>query len=98
MLAWMISHPGGLFMIAKDGEPLTVKVATDHFKRVLLRTKWAVIPGFHTLRHSFASILASRGVDEPTIDKWMGHQTAQQRERYRHLFPIGLNRSIELLA
>ena len=32
------------------------------------------------------------------IDKWMGHQTAEQRERYRHLFPKGLKRSIEMLV
>ena len=44
-----------------------------------------------------AANLASKGVDEPTIDNWMGHQTAEQRERYRHLFPAGLKRSIELL-
>ena len=92
------THPGGQHAISKDGQPLTVKMATDHFKRVLSRSKWSVIPGFHTFRHSFASILASKGVDEPTIDKWMGHQTPEQRERYRHLFPQGLKRSIELLA
>jgi integrase len=97
MRAWLEIHPGGQFMIAKDGRPLTVKMATDHFKRVLSRTKWRVVPGFHTLRHSFASILASKGVDEATIDRFLGHQTEEQRERYRHLFPAGLKRSIALL-
>src|SRR5581483_11651673 len=95
MAEWFSNHPGGQYAISKDGEPLTVKMATDHFKRILFRSKWSVIPGFHTFRHSFASILASKGVDEPTIDKWMGHQTIEQRERYRHLFPKGLKRSIE---
>ena len=98
MSAWIEKHPGGPFTISKDGEPVTVDMATDHFKRTLSMSKWSVVPGFHTLRHSFASILASQGVDEPTIDKWMGHQTPEQRERYRHLFPKALKRSIELLA
>jgi integrase len=95
---WFSIHPGGPFAITKGGEVLSVDMATDHFKRTLAGSKWSVIPGFHTFRHSFASILASKGVDEPTIDKWMGHQTPEQRERYRHLFPQGLKRSIELLS
>lgn len=98
MKAWFAGHPGGQSAISKEGEPLSVDMATNHFKRTLAHSKWSVIPGFHTFRHSFASILASKGVDEPTIDKWMGHQTPEQRERYRHLFPKGLKRSIELLA
>jgi integrase len=73
-------------------------MAYGHFKRTLGGSKWAVIPGFHTFRHSFASILASEGVDETTIDRWMGHQTQEQRDRYRHLFPRNRKRAIELLA
>lgn len=99
MKTWLANHPGGQFAITKDGERLTVKMATDHFKRTLSKSeRWKVIPGFHTLRHSFASILAAQGVDEPTIDRWMGHQTAQQRERYRHLFPKNRKKSIEQLV
>lgn len=99
MRPWLDNHPGGQFTIAKDGEPLTVKMASYHFDRTLSKhEKWKKIPGFHTLRHSFASILASEGVDEPTIDLWMGHQTLEQRERYRHLFPKNLKRSIENLT
>jgi integrase len=95
---WLRNHPGGQSTICKDGGPLTVDMAHDHFKRTLAASRWAVIPGFHTFRHSFASILASRGVDETTIDRWMGHQTADQRERYRHLFPKNRKHAIELLC
>jgi len=95
---WLVNHPGGQFTISKDGGPLTVDMATDHFKRALSGSEWEVIPGFHTFRHSFASILASQGVDETTIDRWMGHQTQEQRERYRHLFPKNRKQAIELLA
>ncbi len=95
---WLSSHPGGQNTICRAGEPLTVDMAHDHFKRTLASSeKWKVIPGFHTFRHSFASILASKGVDETTIDRWMGHQTQEQRERYRHLFPKNRKRAIELL-
>ena len=42
--------------------------------------------GFHS-RHSFASNLAARGVDQRIIDEWRGHQTEATAKRYRHLFP-----------
>ena len=45
------------------------------------------MPGWHALRHSFASIFASRGIDQRLINAWMGHQTAEQQKRYQHLFP-----------
>jgi integrase len=61
--------------------------AHDHLKRTLAGGKWAVLKGFHVLRHSFISACASRGVDQRLIDEWVGHQTEQQRKRYRHLYP-----------
>lgn len=59
----------------------------DHFKRALAGTKWEVIRGLHTLRHSFISACVSKGVDQRLIDEWAGHSTEEQRKRYRHLFP-----------
>jgi integrase len=48
---------------------------------------WTVIEGWHTFRHSFVSACASKGVDQRFLDEWVGHQTDQQRIRYRHLYP-----------
>lgn len=67
--------------------PLTEHEAADHFTRTLRGSVWDVVPGWHTLRHSFASICASRGIDQRLINTWMGHQTAEQQKRYQHLFP-----------
>ena len=53
--------------------------------------------GFHTLRHSVASILASKGVDQRYIDKIIGHHTEAMRQRYQHLFPKGVKQAIEQL-
>ncbi len=40
-----------------------------------------------------------RGVDQRVIDAFMGHQTAEMRARYQHLFPASRRRAIdELLA
>jgi integrase len=67
--------------------PLTKDEAHDHFKRTLAGSKWAVLRGYHVLRHSFISILAAGGVDQRIIDEFVGHQTDEQRRRYRHLVP-----------
>lgn len=61
-------------------------------------TKWASIKGWHVLRHSFASNLAVAGTPESVIDKLMGHQTEQQRARYRHLFPSERSSAIASLG
>jgi integrase len=67
--------------------PLTRNEAHDHFQRTLAGSKWAVLKGWHTLRHSFVSCLAAAGVDQRIIDEFVGHQTEEQRRRYRHLLP-----------
>jgi integrase len=66
---------------------LTKNEAHDHFKRALAGSKWAVVPGWHCFRHSFISLCASGGTDQRLIDEWVGHQTEEQRRRYRHLLP-----------
>ena len=99
--AWVDAHPGGQHTLAQgDGSPVSVSLATEHFRRTLAGSeRWRVIPGFHTLRHCFASVLACRGVDQRIIDAFMGHQTPEMRARYQHLFPTALRRAIdELLA
>ncbi len=51
------------------------------------RTKWWVLKGYHVLRHSFISALANKGIDQRTIDDFVGHETEAMRRRYRHLYP-----------
>ncbi len=66
---------------------ITRDEAHDHFKRTLAGSKWEVLRGPHVLRHSFISCLAAAGVDQRIIDDFVGHQTDEQRRRYRHLLP-----------
>ena len=99
MRAWLDGHPGGAFTITKGEStsqgrpgrgaagPLTVDEANDHFHRALRGSRWTVIRGFHVFRHSFASNCAARSVDQRLINAWLGHQTAEMVERYRHLIP-----------
>jgi integrase len=67
--------------------PLTIDEVSDHFRRTINCGRWAVLPGLHCLRHSFISACASKGIDQRLIDEWVGHQTDEQRRRYRHLYP-----------
>lgn len=66
---------------------LTPDELRSQFDRTLKGSKWQVIPGWHCFRHSFISIAASKGTDQRLIDEWVGHQTEEQRKRYRHLLP-----------
>jgi integrase len=67
--------------------PLTTGECHDHFKRALAGSKWEVVRGLHTLRHSVASCLAAAGVDQRIIDDMLGHVSEEMRRRYRHLTP-----------
>ncbi len=72
---------------APGPEPLTAGECHDHFKRTLAGSKWEVVRGLHTLRHSVASCLAAAGVDQRIIDDMLGHVSEEMRRRYRHLTP-----------
>ena len=72
----------------RDGPAAVTKdEAHDHFKRTVADSKWAALRGYHVLRHSVISALASEGVDQWVIDEVVGHQSEEQRKRYRHLCP-----------
>lgn len=43
--------------------------------------------GWHTLRHTYASHLVMRGVPIRTIQKWLGHASVKETEKYSHLAP-----------
>lgn len=66
---------------------VTPDEASHHLKQTLMRGKWEPVSGWHVFRHSFISNCATQGIDQRFIDGWVGHQTDEQRRRYRHLFP-----------
>src|SRR5262249_25005078 len=86
--AWFARHSGGIYTLChKPNEMLRQTFITEALRRVLIGSKWAQMRGFHAFRHSFASNLAAKAVDQRIIDEFMGHQTDTMRRRYRHLFP-----------
>ena len=75
--------------------PLTEDEAHDHLKRALSGSTWSVIRGWHVWRHSFVSACASKGVDQRIIDEVVGHQSEEQRRRYRHLYPATIKDAVK---
>ena len=74
---------------------VTKDEAHDHLRRTLAGSKWEVLRGYHVLRHSFISALASAGVDQRVIDEVVGHQSEEQRRRYRHLYPAVVRGAVQ---
>lgn len=100
MQAWFAQHPGGTFTImapadaprskSKNGEPTAMSRDQAHYclQDALAGSKWKVVKGWHTLRHSFCSNCARREVPDLILDRWMGHKGDEAvKQRYRHLFP-----------
>jgi integrase len=104
LIVWRQRHPKGQFVICETDtlEPIRKDRANRLFWQPMRGTEWCLDSkrnwfkvGFHSYRHSFASNLAARGVDQRIIDEWMGHQTESMRRRYRHLFPSNRRSAIE---
>ena len=71
--------------------------ASSQLSTTLNGSKWKVVRGWHIFRHSFCSNCASAGIDQRMIDSWVGHQTDEMRQRYRHLFPDAQRKALETL-
>ena len=90
MAGWLDgpNHPGGALAFCRQPDaPLKPNEVAKKWTGFTRRSKWAVLRGYHVLRHSFASNLALAGVDERVVDQLLGHETEAMRRRYRHLFP-----------
>lgn len=104
---WMDDHPGSLHTFCHRerllrskkarSKPmmLTSDEAHDHFKRALRSTRFEKLKGWHVFRHSFCSNAAACGIDQRTINAWVGHQSEEMVQRYRHLLPKQSADSIE---
>jgi integrase len=84
---WMPARAGQPALFGTERGQLSPQAVQKAFVRVLKGSKWSVLKGWHVCRHSFISALASGGVDQRIIDDFVGHQTDEQRRRYRHLYP-----------
>jgi integrase len=94
---WVTERRGLPYLFGPGQKPMSPQAAQHAIERMLKDSKWSVLKGWHVLRHSFISALASRGVDQRLIDEFVGHQTEEQRRRYRHLYPTTKKEAITLV-
>lgn len=90
----MPSTPDGLIFCSEAGNPLRVTDTSNTFAKVvkslgfndgLTDRRQKVV--FHTIRHTFCSWLAIRGVPLYTIGELVGHSSLEMTKRYSHLCP-----------
>jgi integrase len=86
----------GYVFLAPDGQPFTSDRLHDAMQRLCREAKFRRI-GWHTLRHTFASHLAMRGVPLPAVKELLGHAAITTTMRYAHVAPSTLRSAIEML-
>jgi len=69
-----------------DGHAMTPDMLSDQFVQTLKNSKWSVLGGWHTLRHSFGSICLRKGIPIHVTAKWMGHTTQEMIELYQNIY------------
>nr|DAQ61933.1 MAG TPA: Integrase [Caudoviricetes sp.] len=74
------------FVFSENGEPISAKTLFGNWKKVLSASE---IPykKFHSLRHTYATMLLSRGVDLKTVQDLMGHSDITITQIYLHVLP-----------
>jgi integrase len=87
---------GELVFCDERGESLAYEAGRDPLRRACRRAGLRKV-GWHTLRHSFASHLAMRGVPLKAIQELMGHSTIEMTMRYAHLSPDVKKDAVQLL-
>ena len=104
--AWLAEHPGSSYLFCQRSQvqrsktrrtaatAITRDEAHDHLQRTITGSKWEVLKGWHTLRHSFISACASKGVDQRLLQEWAGHMSAEMSRRYTHLYPSAQREAI----
>ena len=100
---WMIMRRREVFRT--NPEPFFLRPATRSvtiisklFREAVRDAKLDMRLHFHSLRHSFCSNLASRGVSLFQIATLAGHANTKTTEGYSHLQPVTMHSIVDMLA
>lgn len=72
--------------IAADPVEARCNRATRMLASLVSETRWKMLKGWHTLRHSAISIYLDQGYTFDQIAKWTGHVDAETQKLYTHWF------------
>ncbi len=84
------------YVFSLDGTPL-VPSQTHRILSCLAKKAFSRNIGWHLLRHTFATQLATRGAPLHLVKELLGHQTITMTMRYAHAAPEALHEAVALL-
>ena len=88
--------PKGGKQIIRDGKQVLHSVKACGFNDGQPDPRYHVV--FHSLRHTYASLLVQRGVPLTVVSKLMGHATTKMTERYAKLSPDNKKDAAKLIS
>ena len=83
-----------VFADPTTGEPLGHRRMYERLREALEAAGLDTMYGFHSLRHSYGTALAAKGVPMRTLQEWMGHRDIQTTQRYADYCPNSGERSV----
>jgi integrase len=84
---------------ARNGSPLRQENVRRRILKPAVEEAGAGWAGFHTFRHTCASMLFERGANAVQVQRWLGHHSpAFTLEKYVHLLDSGVGEALDLAA
>lgn len=92
-----VHQPGEVVFYRVKGRKLHQETISKQFKKIVRKSNLNDKIHFHTLRHSFASLLAQKGVSLYIIKELLGHEDLTTTQIYSHLQQQNLKDAVSLL-
>lgn len=92
-----VHQPGEVVFFRIEGRKLHKETISKQFKRAVRKSNLNENIHFHSLRHSFASLLVQKGVSLYIIKELLGHEDLATTQVYSHLQQQNLRDAVSLL-
>ncbi len=90
-------NPAEVVFYSRKGKMLYQEAISKQFKKVIRKSSLSDKIHFHTLRHSFASLLVQKGVSLYVVKELLGHEDLATTQIYSHLQKQNLKDAVNLL-